>query len=441
MNWMSVFMYEWKHFLRSPFKVVALILFAISAIYGLYNGKALYVKQNIEIAKIEEKSNELVETNISYFDSEKPSPEDRPWVDLSLPDWAMWYAKGYHFKKPSPAMVYSIGQTEQYGFYKNVNYMSSPYDPNLTKEISNLEHLQSGRLDFSFTLIFLLPLVLIILLYNLQSMEKEQGFLALIEVQTPSKSKWLITKVLFYFSLVYALVLGLLLFGVLLMEKSLLGSSAFKDMLFYSFLYLLFWTIVYYIILIKGKTIMGNTLKMVSFWLLATFIIPASVNQWVSIQKPVNLMTDFIDTSRDKKKDLYSKSDNVLIDELVRLYPEIENSPLLTDSTINKYAFKKSMVALVNVLKKENIAIIESENEEKNKIVSSSYFINPVTFFQNRFNKISETHYNDYREYRREVQSLVDRQLEMMIVDIWNDKKVDKMRFVEYYEPFNNTTK
>ena len=34
----------------------------------------------------------------------------------------------FHFKKPSPGIVYSVGQAEQYGYYKMLNYMSSPYD-------------------------------------------------------------------------------------------------------------------------------------------------------------------------------------------------------------------------------------------------------------------------------------------------------------------------
>lgn len=438
MSWLIVFIYEWKHFTKSPFKVIAVILFSIAAIYGLNNGKNLYLKQSSEIAKVKQKLNEIVTKNVSYYDQENPIPEDRYWVDLSAPDWAMWYAKGYHFKNPSTAMVYSIGQAEQYGFYSSVNYMSSPYDHNLTMEIANPEHLQTGRIDFSFTLIFLLPLVLIILLYNLKSMENEQGFLTLIEVQTPSKSKWLLTRISFFVSLVYVLVIALLLLGVFITDVSLINQSAFKEMLIYSFLYLLIWTIIYYFILKNGKNIIGNTLKMIGVWLLVTFIIPASVNQWVSIEKSANLMTDFIDTSRDKKKELYSENDSVLLSKLKILFPEIDNSLLLTDSNINKHAFKESMIALVNELKKESVAVIESENDEKNELVNMSCFINPVTFFQNKFNRISKTHYDDYKGYRNDVQLIIDKQLEMMILDMWNDVKVDKKRFKEYQKTFNN---
>ena len=64
--------------------------------------------------------------------------------------------------------------------------MSSPYDSDMTKEIANVERLGNNTLDFSFAYL-LMPLILIILLYNLQSMEKEQGFIKLIEVKLVEK--------------------------------------------------------------------------------------------------------------------------------------------------------------------------------------------------------------------------------------------------------------
>ena len=47
----SLFLYEWKHFTRSPFKIIALILFVLASVYGLHNGAALYQKQQAEVKK------------------------------------------------------------------------------------------------------------------------------------------------------------------------------------------------------------------------------------------------------------------------------------------------------------------------------------------------------------------------------------------------------
>ena len=47
---------------------------------------------------------------------------------------------------------------------------------------------------------------------------------------------------------------------------------------------------------------------------------------------------------------------------IVWLFPEISASPIETDSEKKQYALRESTIALVNKLKKENIAIIEADN-------------------------------------------------------------------------------
>ncbi|MEL7219875.1 MAG: hypothetical protein AAGJ93_01070, partial [Bacteroidota bacterium] len=334
MTSLSIFLYEWKHFVRSPFKVVALFLFVLAGVYGLHNGASLYHEQLTELVRISQKVEEDRKEYIAYYDEGKAGPEDRPWVDFTTPFWAIWYSDIYHLKTPSPALVYSMGQAEQYGFYKRVTFWASPYDADMTQEIANPERLQIGALDFSFTLLFLSPLLLLIFLYNLKSMEAEQGFLSLIEVQTASNHSWLLSRVLFYVSIVFTVIVGLLRYGAMLTNLFALASTAFGQMLFYSFLYLLFWAIVYYLLLRWSTTaIMGNTLKMAGFWLLFAFIIPAATLQWISMKKPANLMLDVIDAKRDKSQEIFELPDSALQVRLFSLFPEIENSSVAQDST------------------------------------------------------------------------------------------------------------
>ena len=428
---LNVFLYEWKHFVRSPFKVVALVLFVLAGVYGLHNGATLYHKQTAEIGKIKEKIKKDREKNVEYYELGVLGPEDRPWVDLSTPFWAIWYSGPYHFKTPSPALVYSMGQAEQYGFYKRVSFQSSPYDADMTKEIANPERLQTGTLDFSFVLLFLLPLLLLISLYNLNSMEAEQGFLPLIQVQTASKNTWLLSRVSFYVLLHFVVVIALLVYGGLLTDVFSNAGAAFGQMMGYSFLYLLFWSAIYFLFLRSGTTIMGNTLKMVGSWILFAFIIPAMVHQWISIEKPANLMTDFIDASRDGRQELAELPDSVFNAKVDALFPEIKNT-LIEDDTKRKMAYLNSGPALVNELLKDSTSPLEEENQNKNFLVRSSYWFNPLTFFQNRFNAISETHYNDYQNYRDEIQALIDKQIRVLVLDNWNEVKVDLDKFQEY---------
>ncbi len=428
MNGLNIFLYEWKHFSRSPFKVVALLLFVFAGVSGLHNGGNLYYKQLDEIERIKAATEKSRQKHISSYED-----DNRARPDLRQPILAIWFSYIYHFKEPSPLLVYSIGQTEQYGFYKWINIRASPYDSDMIQEIANPERLQMGTLDFAFALLFLLPLLLMILLYNLKSAEAEQGFLPLIEIQVTSRNAWLLLRSAFYVILLVAIIVILLLYGALLTPVMSSPDSAFSQMLLYSVLYLLLWTAIFYFILRSGKSIMSNTLKMAGTWLLLSFIAPGIVHQWVSLSRPANLMTDIIDV-RDKRLALYAQPDSILQSQIYILFPEIIDGPTAMDSTQINLARNPGAYALVNELMKESIALIEADNQAKNVLIRSSFGINPISFFQNRFNRIAQTHYDDYQAYRDQIQTLIDKQIRTMILDTWDNMKVDKAKYVEYHK-------
>lgn len=436
MNAFTIFLYEWKHFIRSPFKVMALLLFLIAGVYALHNGAYLYQKQAAEIEKINEKVQEQKQEIITFFEEGKKGPKDRPWVDITTPFWAVWNAPSYHYKKPSPALVYSIGQAEQFGFYKQVSFWSSVYDADMAEEIANPERLQSGTLDFSFLILYLLPLLLLIWLYNIKGAEADGGFLPLIYVQTGAKSGWLLARVAFYTSLLAVVVLGLMVYGAFLTDVFQQAGSAFGAIFGLIVLYLLFWTVAFSLILQSGNSSTGNTLKMVGLWLLFAFIVPAAVHQWVSTQHPVNLMTDFIDAQRDDRDQLFDQPDSVFQANLNHLFPEIPNSPVAKDSTRRKLAMNRSGAALANELTKKSVASIENDNDAKNDLIRFSYWFNPITFTQNKLNDLTHTHYQDYQDYRNEVQTLIDQKISLMVLDMWNGVEVDKERYLEYNQQF-----
>jgi ABC-2 type transport system permease protein len=432
MKSLTIFLYEWKHFIRSPFKIVALFLFIIASLYGLHNGATLYQKQRAEIEKINQKAEEQKQKIIAYYDKGEKSPPKRPWIDFTTPFWAIWNVPTYHFKMPSPAMVYSIGQAEQYGFYKQISVWASPYDADMAEEISNPERTQTGTLDYSFALLFLLPLLLLVLLYNIKSAESEQGLLPLIYVQTASQNKWLLARVLFYVALLTLINFALLLYGATLTGVLETSKNAFGLMLLYTVVYLLFWAVLYFLIIKSGKTILENSLKMVGILLLLTFIIPAAVHQWISIAKPANLMTDLIDAQREGREKRLELADSLKLKQLFSLYPQLKNTVLVNDSSKHAGLLGFSASALENHFMKEVIKSISNENSAKNNLIKATYWFNPLTFFQNQINAIAQTHYDDYENYRNEIQHLIDKRIHTMVLDIWNDLKVDKSKYLEY---------
>jgi len=432
----NIFLLEWKHFIRSPYKVIAIFLFILASVYGIHNSVSLYQTQINEIAKIEERlSEERQEFIKKHLAGDLSTNQNNNSRDYTSPYWALRQFPLYHFKKPSPSMVFSIGQSEQYGFYKRITFNSSPYDNDLSEEIANPERLQIGTFDFSFALLFLLPLILMILVFNIKSNEIEQGFMSLIEVQVLSKNSWIVARVGFYSFLALLISYGLILYGSLLMTSLQPIKTAMVPMMLYTFFYILFWSTLFLFIIIKNKNLLSIILKMSFSFILFVFVTPGIVHQLLSINYPVNLMTDLIDV-RDQRQELYGKPHDAINSQLKIIYPQIENGSIMNDSLKVKAALSQSIPALVNSLKKNKIGIVENEIQSKIEFVNKFNIINPIVFFQNRINFLSETHYDNYKAYRNDIQTLIDKQIDVLIEDLWSGRKVDENRYAEYLKIF-----
>lgn len=436
MNTLEAFHYEFKHLTRSRLKVVSILLFCVAAIYGLENGLGLYQEQIEEINKIKIKNEQSSQEVITWFEQGKKGPEERAHIDITKPFWAIWYAPTWALKPPSPMMVFSIGQAEQFGYYKRVTNWSTTFDSDLTGEIANPERLALGALDFGFVVIYLAPILLIILLYNVKGYEKDRDILPLLQVQSTKMRSWLATRLSFYL---------LIMAGVLLLLMLIYGwrSSAFSidptNLFSYyglSLFYLFIWTLLCYFILNKGSGSTSNAVAMISIWLTFCLLAPAFVHQLATIKYPSGYMLDFIDAGRDELYDLYDLPQDTLEARLLSANPALVNSKAAKDSLISRAIINNSMSYLANQLMKKASEKIEENNEQKNSFIKDSYWYNPVTFFHNALNAICATDYYAYQDFRKDIQTMIDKKSGMITLESWNKETVNKEKFLHYLEVF-----
>lgn len=159
-NLIVIIQNRFRHFARNSFKTVSLILFIGAAVYGLQNGYGLFQKQNKEITTIKTKNEEYVQKIVADRYDKLDEHFKEPFI-------AIWNAPSTAIKSPSSLMPFTIGQAEQFGYYKQVTNWSSTFDSDLAEEIANPERLTSGTLDFSFVVLYLLPVLVIVLLFNI----------------------------------------------------------------------------------------------------------------------------------------------------------------------------------------------------------------------------------------------------------------------------------
>lgn len=440
-SFITIIQYEFRHFARSPFKILSLILFVGAAVYGLQNGYALFDKQNKEIEAIAAKNKETIAEVVSWYDAGKKGPDDKPWIDVTTPMLAIWYAPATVIKTPSSLMPFSTGQAEQFGYYKQVTNWSSTFDADLAEEIANPERLAIGTLDFSFVILYLLPVLAIILLFNIGGLEKDFGFDRLIQVNHTSSRNWLLARFAFYFLLINGILLVLMLiYGVL--TNALSGTFFLLYLLIV--LYALLWFAVFYFINLKGKGSSNQAIKMASVWLLFCVIIPGTVHQIASIKYPSDYMTDYLDASRDETYKIYDLSADTIKQNLITAYPDLAKTIQGKDTIADKSIMGNSTSGLINPLLKEATAKVENNNEDKNRFIRNTSWFNPVSWFQNRINALCQTDYYAYRRYRTDIQAMIDKKVEVLLQDSWNKETINKEKFFEYVNAFKgriNTNK
>lgn len=437
MKMLNLFLYEFKHFKKSSAKVITYLIFLLACFYSVHNGFELQNSQNETILNIKLEHDKGIYELFNWFDKGLSGPEGKSWVDISNPTWALSLTPQYTIKEPSPLLPLGLGQAEQFGFYKKITNWSSTYDNDMVEELTNPERLVNGNIDFSFLIIFLLPVLLIILIYNIRGLEQDFHFEKLINVQFGSIPKWVLIRLAFYLVLLILSIIVIIV-GVSLINKVLISN--YVDILSLIGLlsgYVLCFAIIFYFIILYSTGSSSIAFKMISFWLVFCIVIPGSVHQYASIKYPVNYMTDFLDANRKEAYQIYELPVDYLYYQLVDLYPNLSQTVHASDEEIDNNIISNSVCALVNQLNKDAVNKIELQNEAKNKLIKKSYWFNPVSFVQNKWNSITSTDYYAYKSYRFNVQEVIDKRIELLVFECWNKSNVSKSIYKLYLKQLN----
>ncbi len=158
-------------------------------------------------------------------------------------------------------------------------------------ETFNPELALAGRFDFAFVLVYLAPLILIALLYDLVSGERHAGRLAtLLALPGAARNLWLrraaLRSVLVFACLCLPMLGGALASGT--------AAATCAVVLFTVFAYIAFWTGLALIVATRGSSSIANATALMGCWAVLTLVLPtignAALTQSVPVRQGVELM-------------------------------------------------------------------------------------------------------------------------------------------------------
>lgn len=294
-----------KNFIRSGSVITGLAFLFITGLVSLFIGRQFLAKQQEHIADVSAWQQEHINRHTRYFDKE---------TGLLL-----YYLRFSIANKTEPVNALSIGQRDVNPSVKSLtirNLEAQQYDTDLYNPAS----LSLGNLDLSFVIIYLFPLVIIALTYNLLSGEKENGTWPLLTVQSGSPVRVLVKLLAMRGAVLFTV------FALLMIAAMGLLSLPFNTVLLAFFgvstLYLLFWLSVSCWVVSWQKSSAVNAVSLLTIWVVLTIVAPAIINNYLINKYSV---PEALDTAVKQRKGVHEKWDmdkQVTMDKFYAHYPQ-----------------------------------------------------------------------------------------------------------------------
>lgn len=292
-------------FLRQRFAVILLVMLLAAGIVSLVVGKHFLDRQHAAIAETTQHQQSHIERLVKYHKDE---------MGLLL-----YYLKFGYVNPTSSLAGLCIGQRDinssiQFPTIRTLE--AQKYDT----DIRNPYDAIMGNFDLSFVILFLFPLVIIALSFNLYSEEDENGTWPLILSQKISGRRYLLSKLSVPFIFVSCIYLSLLLLSI-----AIPGVTIHKNFMAFSisnYLYVCFWFASSLLITSFYKSSSTNAISLLSAWLIVVLLIPAAINNYITRKYPVPESL----STMVKQRDGYHKKWDIPKDSTLSLfrkeYPE-----------------------------------------------------------------------------------------------------------------------
>lgn len=381
----NIFILEGKQFLRNRITWLGFGILLLLGIYAIYHGHNVIDQQKATIAKLDAVQQEQLEKNIEHH-------EDHEIGTLC------YYQFYYTSNEPTNWAAFSIGQRDVNPYTLKVRMLAVEgqlYDT----ELSNPITLVTGNLDISFIFIFLMPLLIITLTFNLLSGEEESGIWRLVASQPVSTFKILLLK----FSVRYmgVLVLVMTLMGIALWALNLQIDGSLMAILGWLLFYKTFWFLVVFGIVALAKNSNFNAVSLLSIWLFMVILIPAFANVVISNSIPLPEALSTAVTQREAYHEKWDFPKSTVMGPFYEAYPQYSHYMIPEDRFT--YSWYYAMMYAADREAEQSSQILFDKLQKRYEAGKTLGYFLPSLLLQNKFNEVAKTDLNDHIAYLQSV--------------------------------------
>ena len=401
---------------------IALVIFAALFVYALANGVVWdrFQARTVEAARNgnAERVRGLEQELTDIANGAQPSS---PFRDPRAPI-VLGGGRGAHTAvlEPGPLAALAVGQSDLLPYYYDVSIYTNESSFQQNGEVENPLNLMVGRFDLAFVTVYLLPLLVLALSFNVLSEEREQGTLALTLSQPVSARDVVGAKLAFRALLVVGLAAGVSLLGILATGgfaasgRALLWCAAVT-------VYALFWFALAAWVNSLRRSSAWNATVLVGAWLVLVVVLPAAINIAASLLHPLPSRVEMITAQREASNDAVNRRS-----ELLARY--LEDHPEMASGVVPE---EPGMAALtwaatdaVNGRLEEVTAVHDARRAEQLALIGRYRFLSPALLAQGVLMDAAGTGDARFARFQSQVRDFAEQWRQFFVPAILADERM-----------------
>lgn len=397
--------HEWLA-LRADHTVwVIAAVFAVAIGYGVWNGARWVVFQRAALADAAtEESERYTRLQAQVSDIQKTGRTVSPFADpRSAANVGGRLGPRYAALPPGPLAPLAIGQSDLLPYYFKI---STDARENIVAatELENPHRLLVGRFDLAFVLIYLYPLLILGITYNMVSAEKEQGTLALALSQPVSLGTLVTGKIALRAALLVGIVVAFSLLALLGSGAELSAPGAGVRLLLWIAVvagYGALWFALAVLVAALGKSSATNATILASIWLVLVVMLPSLFNLLVNSLYPVPSRVETVQAVREASDDANADGSKLLA-RYYEDHPELASG----DATQAMNDFNVVRVAVADDVERRVRPVIdrfEQQVRSQQEAIDRLKFLSPAVLLQDALNDIAGTGAARHRHFMAQV--------------------------------------
>ena len=400
---------------------IALAVFAVLFVYALVNGMAWerFQERTVEAARAgnAERTHALEQELADIANGGRPSS---PFSDPRAPN-VLGGARGAHTAalEPGPLTALAVGQSDLLPYYYDVSIYTNESSFQQNGEVENPLNLMVGRFDLAFVTVYLLPLLVLALSFNVLSEEREQGTLALTLSQPVSARDVVGAKLAFRALLVVGLAAGVSLLGILAT-----GGASFGRVLLWCatvVLYALFWFALAAWVNSLRRSSSWNATALVGAWLVLVVVLPAAINIAAGLLHPLPSRVEMITAQREASNDAVNRRSELLA-RYLEDHPEMASGVVAEEPGLGALAW--AATDAVNGRLEEVTAAHDERRAEQLALVRRYRFLSPALLAQEVLIDAAGTGDARFASFQSQVRAFADQWQQFFVPAILADERM-----------------